>query len=256
MKRWGLRWIFCWLSVFITAACGQFSSPTPTRDNAERTPTLQNLLPPSTASPVPPIRPLQTITPPYSATAMRLATIDPSLLITIDSPACYETIVQSLVCLGWIQNQQDTPVTNTFITFYLLNPQGETLTVTTSHPVLSIIAPDNGTPYRVIFNEIPDVPYVPYAEIRYGETLDEPLPVVEILDLKTSWDETRHLVTGRVQTGANVSLEVVITIRNSDDKITGFRTIQLEQGEEEFSISVTPLDEREGTVEVGVEVIR
>lgn len=256
MKRWGLRWIFCWLSVFITAACGQFSSPTPTRDNSDRTPTLQNLLPPSTASPIPPIRPLQTITPPYSATAMRLATIDPSLLIAVDSPACYETIVQSLVCLGWIQNQQDTPVTNTFITFYLLSPQGETLTVTTTHPVLSTIAPDSGTPFRVIFNQIPDTAYMPYAEVRYGEALDEQLPDVEILDLKTSWDGTRHLVTGRVETGTNLSIEVVVTIRNADDKITGFRTVHLERDEREFSVSITPLDEREGTVKVSVEVIR
>ena len=256
MKRWGLRWIFCWLSVFITAACGQFSSPTPTQDNAERTPTLQNFLPPSTASPTSPIRPLQTITPPYSATAMRLATIDPSLLIAVDSPACYETIVQSLVCLGWIQNQQDTAVTNTFITFYLLNPQGETLTVTTTFPVLSTIAPDNGTPYRVIFNQIPDVPYLPYAEVRYGEALDEQLPDVEVQELKTTWDGVHHLVTGRVETTTNLPIELVVTIRNTDDKITGFRTVHLERDERSFAISVTPLDEREGTVEVSVEAIR
>lgn len=187
---------------------------------------------------------------------MKLATIDPSLLISVDSPACYETIVQSLVCLGWIQNQQDSSVTNTFITFYLLNPQGETLTVTTTQPVLSTVPPDSGAPYRVIFNQVPDEPYVPFVELRYGETLEDQLPKVEVLDLKTSWDGTSHVVSGRIEPSENYQKEVVITIRNADNKITAFRSAKLDSGEQDFSISVSPLDHQEGTVEVSVEVIQ
>lgn len=253
MKRWGLRWIFCWLSVIITAACGQFSSPTPTQENTDQKPTLQNFLPPPTASPLPPIRPLHTATPMLNA---RLATLDPSLDILVEAPICYETAVQSLICLGWIQNRQDTPVSNTLITIYLLTAQGETLTTVTAQPALTVIAGQAGVPYRAIFNESPDTAFFPYADLLYGEAA-QPDPTAAVVLEETQWADDHYQIKGIVEGDGVQQVRVVLTIRNDDGYVTAFRTILVDLDEERatFNMRVAPLDGQPGIIEVSSEVI-
>jgi hypothetical protein len=262
MKRWGLRWIFCWISVLITTACGQFNSPTPAQENPERAPTLQNFFPPSTASPTRIVRPAASITPRYQATASRQTTNDPQLAVLMGSPACFETAVQSLVCLGWVQNNQTVPLMNTIINFYLLNPQGETLSAIETEPSQTLIPAKGGSPYRVIFDKIPTEDWLPFAEIAYAEKIPPELEPSEVVSLKnqhTIWDGQIYRISGQIQasTDAVGQVRVIVSVFNARQQITGFRIVNLslKNRQAEFMVSLVPLDNQPGTVVIATEVI-
>ena len=254
MKRWGLRFIFCWLSVFITAACGQFNSPTPTSDNSERTPTLQDFIPPSTASPSQPFRPLYTLTPPHGSSASRLATVEAVRGMMIEDPSCYETPVESLICLGWIQNTQEIAISDVVINFYLLNPQGSPLNSLQINPSLEIIPPNSGSPYRALFDAIPSEDWQPYVElIDFHESSIKTAALYPEVDFETFWTGRAYDIRGVVR-ARQLDVEMVnlvTVIRGQQGNITGFRTLKIEldnEGVGEFLVTTAPLDGNPGTV--------
>ncbi len=264
MKRWGVRWIFCWLSVLITTACGHvLNSPTPTEESTERVPTLQNFIPPSTDSPTSEIRPQATITPNFpQATGYRLATLTPVPHVIAETPTCYETTVRSLVCLGWVQNNYNEPVTNASIQFYLLNMQGDLLAAEEITTSLPIIPAQDGSPYRVVFTELPQQSWSIYTEINAVETLQTEQyipPDIQITQSQIDWVDGRYQVSGEIK--ANPSLvsrvRVVVSIRNELDQITGFRIIDLEEVDTttSFNLNIMPLDGLPGDVKIQVEAL-
>lgn len=263
MKRWGVRWIFCWLSVLITTACGHvLNSPTPTEESTERVPTLENFIPPSTASPTSGIRPQSTITPNLpQPTGFRLATLTPVPYVIAENPTCYETAVRSLVCLGWVQNNYDEPVTNANIQFYLLNMQGELLAaeeVTTSLP---IIPPQTGSPYRAVFTEVPQQSWSIYTEINAVETLQTEQyipPDIQITQSQIDWVENRYQISGKIEVDPVLvsRVRVIVLIRNESNQITGFRIIDLDEIDStttSFNLNVIPLDGLPGEVTIQAE---
>lgn len=260
MKRWGVRWIFCWLSVLITTACGHvLSSPTPTDESTDRVPTLQNFIPPSTDSPTSTIRPQITITPHQfpQPTSFRLATITPPPDIVAESPTCYETSVRSLICLGWVQNNHSEPVTNTIIHFYLLNTQGDLLAAEEIPTTLTVIPAQDGSPYRVVFEQIPQQAWSIYTEINYVEALQTEQYVPP--DLQISWDAEKYQISGEIVTENTSSsmARIVVSIRNENEQLTGFRVVDVELSNQQamFSLAITPLDGQPGEVRVQAELL-
>lgn len=266
MKRWGVRWIFCWLSVLVTTACGQIlSTPTPTEESTDRVLTLQNFIPPSTASPDSTLRPQTTITPHQvpQSTALRLTTITPTPNLTTETPICYETAVNSLVCLGWVQNYHSAPITNAIIHFYLLNAQGDLLVAEEIPASISVIMPQEGSAYRVVVDKIPEQTWSVYAEINYAEILQiEPYipPDLQILRQQMTRLDNGYQINGNVVAGDSEiqQVRIVASIRNQTGQLTGFRVMHVElvDSQGQFSLSITPLDGQMGEVTVQVEAIR
>ena len=263
MKRWGVRWIFCWLSVLITTACGHvLNSPTPTDENTDPVPTLQNFIPPSTASPAATVRPQTTITPHQfpQSTSFRLATITPSPNLVTEDPTCYETSVRSLICLGWVQNNNTEPLTNTIIHFYLLNAQGDLLAAEEIPTSLTIIPAQEGSPYRVIFEQVPEQAWSVYTEINYVEVMPKEQyvpPDLQVIRQQIDWADNGYQIQGdiRVEDSATARVRIVVSVRSENGHLTGFRVLDVDLVDKQasFALSIAPLDNQPGEVRVQVE---
>jgi hypothetical protein len=260
MGRWGLRWIFCWLSVLVTA-CTQLASPTPAEKTQNRTP-IQGFTPPSTASPTEPVRPAYTLTPLGSTTPSSQTDQDEDNDFRLAPIMCYESPAQSLICLGWIENVGDTPITNVLIDVYLLTPQGIPIETKQVIPALSVLSPQSGSPFRAIFQEIPTSEWSAYGELRQSETIPIDLPQnmmisIVVEGLHTEWTDQSYAVSGSVVNDRTVSLtrvQLIITVRGELETVTGFRVIDLLDENHEllpderlpFSVRITPLDGETG----------
>ncbi len=249
MARWGLRWIFCWLSVLITA-CGQLASPTPAEKTQNRTP-LQGFTPPPMASPTEPFRPAYTMTPLGNPT--RVTTTYANL--HLEQPTCYETPAQSLVCLGWVQNPGDTSLTDIFIDVHLLSDRDRSFATTSTMPALEMLFPHTGSPYRAIFRQIPTTPWTVYADLKQ---VREASPVqvsyyaaVDVEDIESYWDTQSYQVSGQIVYDDDIPIEqvwVVVTIWKELNTISGFRMLKLNWQEDisAFEVEVAPLDQVPG----------
>lgn len=264
MARWGLRWLFCWLSVLVTA-CGQLTSPTPTEKSQTHVPPIERFTPPATASPTELIRPSYTLTPLGSvATTRQTPTGIPSDL-QVQSLACYESAVQSLVCLGWLHNtSSSTAFTDVAIHVYLLNQSGDPISIGITTLPVPVLLPESGSPYRVVFSQIPDT-WFSHAEIHHAlvasqQTGSRVFTTHLILaDLKVDWANSTYRVSGRVISPTLYwidTLRVIVTIRDAGNHITGFRVLDLPPSAHEvpdgafFSVDVAPLTGVPGQVSV------
>lgn len=256
MGRWGLRWIFCWLSVLVTA-CTQLASPTPAEKTQNRTP-IQGFTPPPTASPTEPVRPAYTLTPLGSTTPVNQIDQDGEDVFRLAPVMCYESPAQSLICLGWIENVSDTPITNILIDVYLLTPQGIPIETKQVVPALNTLLPQSGSPLRAVFQQAPTSEWAAYSQLTHSETVP-----IEMIDTKTlsmkveqvdaEWGTQSYIVNGSVVNDQTVTLSqvrIIITIRGELETVTGFRVIELldEDGELlpdgrlPFSVQIAPLD--------------
>lgn len=250
MARWGLRWIFCWLSVLITA-CGQLASPTPADKTQNRTP-LQGFTPPPMASPTEPFRPAYTLTPLGNPT--RLGTPHNSNL-DLQQPVCYETPTQSLVCLGWIQNPGNISLTDVFIDVHLLSTQGQSFASANVMPALEILFPQSGSPYRAVFQAIPTESWTVYANLTQAREIPASLVLrylsLEVENFEAEWSMLSYQVSGKVTYEGEHPIEqvwVVVTVWDKVDIVSGFRMLQLDWQDEilDFEMEVAPLNQMPG----------
>ncbi len=260
MRRWGWRWLFCWLSVLVTA-CGQLSSTTPTPKPQTRTPSLQGFTPQATAPPTLPIRPIYTLTP-FGSVATRLASQQLSSFISIDAPTCYESAVQSLICIGWIRNTGNDPLLNPLITVYLLTPQGQPIQITDTTTALSLLSAHTSLPYRVIFSEAPAESWATYADLRGIDMLviDSPPSIVplSVINVETTWNGSEYLIAGEIvnDTGRPLeSIRALAAFTTPSGQISGFRSQEITLTDPDavsvaFSIRATPLTGQPDQVEV------
>jgi hypothetical protein len=261
MWRWGWRWLFCWLSVLVTA-CAQLTSPTPVPKTPNRTPSLQGFTPHATAPPTQPVRPAYTATP-LGGTATRLVSEDLLAMTRLGLPTCYESSVQTLICLGWVQNIGDEPLINVSIQVYLLTPQGQPLAIVETAPALSLLSPGKGSPYRAIFAQASIEDWAVYAEVSalQSAAVLTALPALDLplVNLETTWNGTQYQIKGQVLNNQPVrlrSIRVVVTFRDEQGRVTGYRVQDLSPGAEgstAFSIKGAPLTHRPGFVSVAAQ---
>ncbi|NDJ85833.1 MAG: hypothetical protein GYB66_08105 [Chloroflexi bacterium] len=233
MARWGLRWLFCWLSVLVTA-CAQLATPTPAEKTQNRTP-LQGFTPPPTASPTEPFRPAYTLTPLGDVAATQTLAENPVDLIDLDMPVCYETLAQSLTCLGWVQNTGAIPLTDVFIDVSLLSPQGHPLSSTEVIPAFLVLLPGTGSPYRAIFERLPGPEWGPYAQVRqavpqpdYGEASHQVRLETRVEDVQKY--DLAYQVCGVVINDHQelvTQIRVIVIIRSTDGILLGFRLVDI-----------------------------
>ncbi len=257
MARWGLRWVFCWLSVLITA-CGQLASPTPAEKTQNHTP-LQGFTPPPTASPTEPFRPAYTLTPLGSVTATRAASLEAAEVVTVETPTCYETLAESLICLGWIYNTGNSPITDIIINVYLLSPQGVPLATTRTTPEFPMLFPDSGSPYRVIFQVLPEGEWGVYAELDQNlvvETApdDHTVPLM-VHTIQSEWHVYGYTIRGQIFNQSNQPLSLVrvaAIIWRADRTISGYRMVIFDSMSPDseaildFDFEIAPLDGQPG----------
>ncbi len=251
MSRWGLRWIFCWLGVIVTA-CTQLVSPTPTTKTEAPTPlaTLPSLFTPTLDNP--------SRGPTLPAT--RLVTLEPAALLFVMSPDCYEQPNGTLICLGWLMNNAAITAEQVVIEVQLVTPQGRVLDQVRVSPDIATILPQQSVPYRAIFATTPEIGWQPQAEVHWRDTRSHQTPRLILMmpqDIEVIWRGRDYTIRGTFTNVSNelVQLIQIITTIENQQRLSGLRVYAFEVNLEPnatfpFEVAVAPLDGKEGAVQV------
>ncbi|MBN1200973.1 MAG: hypothetical protein JXJ20_03870 [Anaerolineae bacterium] len=251
MQRRYWRWLWIWVGVLV-AGCGQVWSsdgaPPQTRD-----PTLPlfgyTLLPPTLT---PAIRPNHTATP--------FVTVDGSVIVSpgvlflaVSPPACYETPVGSLVCLGQVHNTLDMPIEHVIVGVQLLAPDGIPLVTGQTAAARTLIPAGLAGPYRVLFEEVPEDYAGAYAFIEAGQVaqdVERRYASLALSDMAGDFTSEQVEVTLTVHNDSPAQVEqitVTVTLLDDGGQVTGFRQValddnrRLEPGESlDLAIKVIP----------------
>jgi hypothetical protein len=232
MQRRCWRWLWIWVGVLV-AGCGQiWSSNKPPQ--APQEPTLPlfgyTLLPP-------------TLTPnPWTAhTATPLVTVDSSslpgaavaLYLNVGSPACYETPVGSLVCLGQVRNLLDASVDRVIIAVYLIARDGAVLAAQETTAARQIIPAGASAPYRVVFEAPPrgyDGVYPVVQSARraaLADTLNTSLTLQEVSGafVLDQYQVTLSIINRNALAVRDITITMILL--DGQDQVTGFRQLNL-----------------------------
>lgn len=248
MSRWGLRWIFCWVSVFITA-CTQVASPAQTPKPEHMTPI--DAFSPTTA---PAFTRGPTGTAPPTA---RLVTNEPVSALVVTEPICYTNPVDSLICLGWLTNNSRTPRYVVDTTIQLSQILGSTQRTLDEQPITSallIIPPRMRIPYRAIFTDV-TAPLTTLAttvnqNVQFeSNRIDMTSILLQVTDVDVTSIGAAYEVQGIIRNPSPIeitNIELLATIVDAENRVMGYRVFTfyeyLEQGEKfQFKISVTAL---------------
>jgi hypothetical protein len=223
------------------------------------------------ASPDEPVRPAYTLTPLGGLVPTRLTPPAGSLPgLLVESPTCYESPVQTLICLGWVNNPDQLYAQNIQIAVYLLNPaDGVPLEISLTSPPVDVLLPQSGSPYRAIFHDVPPdwSPYAELYDVHYLATAPASIAGYQqtwLQDLATEWEGNAYHIIGRIVAAEEVfrydSLHLVISIWDEDGAITGFRVLDIPVTEEIyaeglfFEHTIAPLDGQPGTLDIFLDV--
>ncbi len=244
MGRWFWRWVCFLAGICLTAACGH----SPSVRSETPTPTLLRFTPSAAQLPIGVmIRPFITATP--LSTQPRL---------TLSGLTCYETPVQSLLCLGWAQNPLFVPHENLVLTLKLVADDGSIVASQTASLARDWLPADSGAPYRFIFEEIPHKNVTPHLGLlSANETHENKYLALEIRALEVSWNGNIYQISGEVHNKSpDAEVRIIITIRNAAGSVIGFRT--LNQLENTFETNILPLEPyaETHTVTVTADVIK
>ncbi|MBN1565779.1 MAG: hypothetical protein JXA10_18190 [Anaerolineae bacterium] len=225
MQRW--RWLWIWVGVLV-AGCGQVwssgNSPSPTRE-----PTLPllgyTLLPPSFTP---------SIWPRYTATPLLMTdTWTAPPIINLSGTTCYETPVDSLVCLGQFHNPLSVPLEHVMVTVQLLAPDGLPLAAGDALVARWMIPPAATGPYRVIFDRIPDGYAGVYTFVQSAQPISDAAPYAALTIQPVSgmfvldqYQVTLSLINRTARPVEQIAITMVLLDR--DDRVTGFRRVLLD----------------------------
>ncbi len=233
MQRHCWRWLWIWVGVLV-AGCGQIwsSEGTPA---ATREPTLPllgyTLLPPSLT---PGIHPVYTATPLITADATDVSVSPIALHLRIAGPACYETPVGSLICLGQVYNPLDTPVEQVAVGVQLVTRDGAPL-VMQETLLARVVLPAGGKgPYRVLFETPPpgySAAYPIVLSAQIAPNIDQRYAELTLREVSGSFVIDQYQVTlSVINKGTAAVGQVTVTMTLLDDRgqVTGFRQMLLD----------------------------
>lgn len=229
-QRW--RWLWIWVGVLV-AGCGQlWSSENPPLPTPE--PTLSLLgytLPPPTL--VPGAWPLYTATPLLTADGGSMVISPLVAHLHVVGPACYETPVGSLVCLGLVRNALDEPVEQVTVEVQLLAPDGTLLASGESFVARWMLPAGSSGPYRVMFDRVPDGYAGAYPFVKTGRAVSEThyadlaLRQVSGRFVLDQYQATLSVINKSLQPVER--LAVTMTLLDGNGQVTGFRQVYLDE---------------------------
>ena len=229
MQHW--RWLWIWVGVLVAGCSQAFPANSPQSPTREPTQPLfgYTLLPPSLT---PAIRPLHTPTPYITLEA---GSFPYALYLMINGPACYETSVGSLICMGQVHNQATVPVDRVRIEVQLLAQDGMPL-VTREIALAQNWIPAGGTgPFRVLFETIPADYAGVYAFIKTGEiayTAQYRYANLVTRQIGGTFTNGQYQVTLSISNYSTLpvtNISVLVTLLNPNRQVTGFRQTTLDE---------------------------
>ena len=178
--------------------------------------------------------------PAYTATP--LLTVDsspafsPALLhLKIIGPACYETPVGSLVCLGQVRNTLDTPVEQIVVEVQLVTSNGTALASREVFVSRHLIPAGSSGPYRVLFEEIPAGYAAAFPQVKNGQVLASMSSQMAELTLRqvsgrfvaNQYQIAMSMINRTLLPIERISITMVLT--SDEGAVTGFRQVTLDR---------------------------
>jgi hypothetical protein len=211
------------------------------------------------------VRPSYTLTPLGSLASDQTVALVDLTGLELPLPTCYETTVQSLICLGWLHNNSPDFVSDISIVGYLLNEEGKPFNILETTSPLSILAPQTSSPYRIVFPQVPSEPWFIYMDLHHvkriarAENTEGLVADLSIVDLQIHWEDEHYQISGRILKDDNYPLNeirVIATIEDEHGNMSGFRVLDISQsatlGQDTmtFKLDVSPLNRTLGEVTV------
>ncbi len=181
------------------------------------------------------------------------------LYLAVSGPACYETPVGSLVCLGQVQNRLDVPVEQVVVTVQLLSQDGTVLASGQSFLARQLLPAGLQGPYRVLFDSIPEgyaqaAAFVASGRVaeaveqRYADLVLNQTSGVFVYDL---YQITLSIINKSRYPADRIV--VTLTLLDKEGQVTGFRQVYLDRSRqiqpgESLSVTVKAIPQGPNTV--------
>ncbi len=233
MRQFSWRWLWIWLGVLV-AGCGQFWSserqpappPEPTQQPLQGYTLLPAVLTPS-------LWPTNTATPLFTADSAGTMLSPLAMYLRVTGPACYETPLGSLVCLGQVVNLLDEAVEQVTVEVQLVGRDG--LTLTTKQAMLArwLLPSGANGPYRVLFDSLPEGYVAARPLVTYGQIAVNPSARYATLSLQAVSGrfviDQYEIALSLMNKGADSVGQIIVTMVLMDGKgqVTGFRQVYL-----------------------------
>ncbi|PJF44564.1 MAG: hypothetical protein CUN55_03265 [Phototrophicales bacterium] len=247
MSRWGLRWIFCWVGVLVTA-CTQIISPTPASKTEPATPITMF---PSSITPQD-----------HSSTPnAHFVTSEPYTSVRATDPSCYEQPNGTLICLGWVWNYTANPIEQVVVDVQLIARQGFVLNKAQVSPDIPVILPQQRIPYRAIFTSVPELSWQAIADVQWQDSSltgrNTALVLLTPQNIEAQWRGRDYIIKGNFVNSfeTSIHLNLIIGTIETQQQLHGLRIKNLElellpNESYEFELLIAPLDGQQGNIYV------
>lgn len=231
-------WLWWWLGVLV-AGCGQAVLPSPTSQSGP----LLSLTLPGTSTSTPILRLLRTPTVRITNLAPVTMAVPTPVPLSANPPACYETPVGSLWCLGLVRNSLTITLERVIVRVYLVNSEGSALIEKETPIALRLLAPGEASPYGVLFDAVPEGNVGPLAAVVSATEYHGPNAVLEFRDVHNELRETGFHVSGKIANPMAVPLQnivLVVTLFDANQRVTGFRALRWPAGQQLAPAALLP----------------
>ncbi len=152
-----------------------------------------------------------------------------ALFLRVSNPACYETPLGSLVCLGQVYNPLDKPVEQVAVGVQLLARDG-TLLAAQEAVISRWVLPEGATgPYRIIFDPVPPEylwarPYVKTGQV--ASDIEHRYASLALQEVSGAFVIDQYQVTVSITNKSLYPVEgiaVTMTLLDEVGQVTGFR---------------------------------
>ncbi len=184
-------------------------------------------------------------------TFVRFLPTSTPLVINLPAPSCYRTPADELLCLGWIPNTTDAPLSGVSVQVALYAANGGRLDQRTAAAAQQIVPAGGGTPYVVRFQGVSAFAYARASLASAGQEDPGESALFALTTLEQQIEPEGALVIlhGAARNEGLSPLRdmrLVVTLFDIGDHVTGFRVMQqgeaLQPGEAlPVVIPVTPL---------------
>lgn len=180
------------------------------------------------------LQPGQTLIVPVTGEAAPIpaATSTPPALALPD-PACYETPVGTLLCLGAVENSLDFPLENVSVAVELFDKDNSPLAAVDSDIEQAVILPGSLAPYRAVFSLEAEQAALAHARLLRASAavdLSERFVDLEATDEAMTLVDGRYVVSATLRNpgpDAALSVRAVVTLTDALGQVVGYRLSQV-----------------------------
>ena len=153
--------------------------------------------------------------------------------LSLPPPTCYETPLDSLLCLGEVPNTLDNPLEQVVVTVNLLDAAGAALASATAEIEQAIIPPGGSAPYRALFDVDPNAVAGAVAALQRAddaEGVDERFTPLEARDAEVSIVDGRYAVAATLYNpglATAQAVRVIVTLKDDAGQVIGYRVARV-----------------------------